>query len=220
MSAIWLFLLSIFSPNEVPLQPILVCKRVHTSLDFPYTMRSYPSCNDSAMIARLVFYNHSDSIASFYEGWNSWGYFNISFEIETKEGSYRVYPMDRDWNKNFPSYHILFPGDSVVYHYDLTRSSCGKGLFTGMIPDGNNVKVVTAYYKLEKDIHESARIGDVISYRYKTRPAKENEYFIRCCTGLQEHLKTKVTDTLPYSIPAAKTFVLSELVSNQYQFKR
>jgi hypothetical protein len=70
----------------------------------------------------VIFHNNTDSAARMYEDWNSWGYYNISFEIETPDSIYHVRKKQRVWWKNFPSYNVINPGESLVFNFSLDDS--------------------------------------------------------------------------------------------------
>jgi hypothetical protein len=75
----------------------------------------------------VIFRNNTDSVTRMYEDWNSWGYYNISFEITTKDSTYIVRKKQRGWWKNFPSYHRIDPGESLVFNFNLDESTEDSG---------------------------------------------------------------------------------------------
>src|ERR1700761_812523 len=64
-------------------------------------------CLDNKMNVTIV--NTTDSIIRLYEEDNSWGYYNISFEIKTPDSLYIVRKKERNFWKNVPFYTILNP---------------------------------------------------------------------------------------------------------------
>jgi hypothetical protein len=54
----------------------------------------------------------------------SWGYFNLTFEATDEQGTrVTVAKTPRDWNKNFPDWTILAPGDHMVIEVTFDRST-------------------------------------------------------------------------------------------------
>ena len=74
--------------------------------------------------AHVIIYNNTDSTHYFYEDWNSYGYYNISFEIKTKDSIYEVIKPNKIWYRNFKSYFVLNPNESIVFPYLLVDTSC------------------------------------------------------------------------------------------------
>lgn len=72
----------------------------------------------------VIIRNHSDSMIYFYEDWNSWGFYNFKFQIVTNDSIYLISRTNNVWWKNFPTIHSINPDQSLVFHFDLTDSSC------------------------------------------------------------------------------------------------
>jgi hypothetical protein len=50
-----------------------------------------------------------------WRNWCSWGYFNLSFKVQDQEGrTFVVKRKQRPWNKNYPDWMIIPPGDHMV----------------------------------------------------------------------------------------------------------
>ena len=48
--------------------------------------------------------------------WCSWGYFNLSFEAQDQDGTkVTVTKKQREWDKNYPDWMIIPPGDHMVF---------------------------------------------------------------------------------------------------------
>src|SRR5690349_14953516 len=111
-----LFILSGFIfPPEIKRISINPSNKVDFRLYFPFIGKKFPKCKDSSLLARIVINNNSDTLVSFYEDWNLWGYYNISFEIRTTCGTYTIQKIEKmAWDKNYPSYKTIFPGDSLI----------------------------------------------------------------------------------------------------------
>lgn len=102
-----------------------VDRGVSIEISMPYgdSLRSLGVCWDKNPID-VIIRNQSDSVIYFYEDWNSWGYYNIKFQIETGDSIYNVTKTKNSWWKNFPSYHSINPNESLVFHYNLIDSAC------------------------------------------------------------------------------------------------
>ena len=102
----------------------------------------------------VIIKNNTDSIASFYEDWNMWGYYNLYFKINLKEDTiYFTKKQKEGWDKNFPSYYALNPGDSMIIDY--TKDCSCKWSEFRCLPAGNYESVkIKAIYELQKGLHE------------------------------------------------------------------
>jgi hypothetical protein len=63
----------------------------------------------------IVVKNTADKSVNLWREWCSWGYFNMTFEID--DGAGRVVTIKkkpRDWTKNYPDWQTLRPGDYFV----------------------------------------------------------------------------------------------------------
>lgn len=111
--------------------------------------------NDVSVIIR----NGSDSVINIFQNWNSWGYYNFHFEIETDDSLYIVKRTKNTWWKNFPSYHSINPGQSLVFNFNLKDSSCvehdekiervkGLTMWTGMPKKEYNHARLKVVYEL------------------------------------------------------------------------
>ncbi len=98
---------------------------VSIELSMPYgdSLRWLGICWDKNPVD-VIIRNHSDSMIYFYEDWNSWGYYNFKFKIETKDSIYLITRTNHSWWRNFPSIHTINPNQSLVFHFDLTDSAC------------------------------------------------------------------------------------------------
>lgn len=87
------------------------------------SLRSLGLCWSSNPID-VIIRNSTDSTIHFYENWNSYGYYNFSFEIETDDSLYLITKTHRLWWRNFPSSISIPPNQSMVFHFNLTDSTC------------------------------------------------------------------------------------------------
>lgn len=74
----------------------------------------------------VIIRNQTDSAIYLYQNWNSWGYYNFSFQIETADSIYTIKRTQSAWWKNFPSTHFINPQQSLVFHFNLIDSTCPK----------------------------------------------------------------------------------------------
>lgn len=98
---------------------------VSIELSMPYgdSLRWLGLCWDQNPVD-IIIRNQTDSTVYFYEDWNSWGFYNFKFQIETEDSVYLVTRTNHGWWKNFPSIHHLNPKQSLVFHYNLIDSAC------------------------------------------------------------------------------------------------
>jgi hypothetical protein len=85
-----------------------------------------PLVNDCSSLNKVhvIIHNNTDSTQYFYEDWNSYGYYNISFEIKTKDSIYEVVRPPKLWYRNFKTHYILNPNESLVFSYPLVDTAC------------------------------------------------------------------------------------------------
>nr|WP_294860945.1 hypothetical protein [uncultured Fluviicola sp.] len=96
--------------------------------EFPYIA----NCSDLKKV-NVIIHNNTDNPQYFYEDWNSYGYYNISFEIKTKDSIYEVVRPQKLWYRNFKSHFILNPNESLVFPYLLVDTACTNKLFENRI---------------------------------------------------------------------------------------
>ncbi len=101
----------------------------------------------------VVLKNNTDSIACFYEDWNLWGYDNLNFEIKIADKVYHYFNWAKNsWDKNFPSYKVLNPGDSLIF----TRTQeliCRKTIFPCLTAANYDSVKIRAIYELPTENH-------------------------------------------------------------------
>ena len=76
----------------------------------------------------VIIRNDTDSTHRFYEDWNSFGYYNIFFEIRYQDTIYEITRPEKLWYRNYRSYHILHPHESLVLPYALLDTICANSL--------------------------------------------------------------------------------------------
>ena len=72
----------------------------------------------------VVITNNSNQAQNLWESWNSWGFFNLRFDILDGQGVVQdsiVKTPDTCWTMNFPSYTTLKPKQHFVIEVDLSK---------------------------------------------------------------------------------------------------
>ncbi|RYY88487.1 MAG: hypothetical protein EOO15_08965 [Chitinophagaceae bacterium] len=114
-------------------------KQIELRLSFPRatdTTSFSVACKDDRPDIRIVLFNGTDSVASFFEDGNSWGFHSLYFELETPDTMYLLSRFRSGFGKGAPALRVLFPGDSLVFSCDLRGRACkGKQGFEN-IPMG------------------------------------------------------------------------------------
>lgn len=68
----------------------------------------------------VVVTNTGKSTKKLWREWCSWGYFNLSFESKDENGVVtKITKKFPGWDKNFPDWTLLPPGDSIVYEVNF-----------------------------------------------------------------------------------------------------
>lgn len=196
-------------------------KRVELLLSFPYSGgKPVDKEQDFSFYAKVVIKNNTDAIASFYEDWNMWGYFNIAFQVRSTRGIDTLYKKMRNWDKNFPSYEALFPGDSMVMYFHLRDTKYESSPFEGYLPmPEKGLLGIKAIYKLDSALHaDTEPFGDSIKYRYKR---EEEPLVLRKDVSFGRRRSGRgpiIIDSLQTPIEAKKTFPLVKFESPEVRF--
>ncbi len=142
-------------------------KNISLALEFPkssYDNIVSADSKDSTFDIRLIIKNNTDTLASFYADWNTWGFYNISFELKTKDTTLLLLRAGGCWDKNFPSSRMLFPGDSLIFSYNIMncdRQSCD--CFLELPKKSLEDAQIRAICELQKENH-LPHIENVIKY--------------------------------------------------------
>jgi hypothetical protein len=60
--------------------------------------------------------NNSEQAVRIFQDWNSWGYFGLSFEMESADGEKTTMTKQKSaWSKNFPSYFDIAKGGHHIF---------------------------------------------------------------------------------------------------------
>jgi hypothetical protein len=72
----------------------------------------------------VVVTNISDKPVRLWREWCSWGYFALSFVVTDEAGKAAVVKKSpRDWDKNYPDWTELAPGDSMVFEVTFAEGT-------------------------------------------------------------------------------------------------
>ena len=161
--------------------------------------------NNSCFDASVLIINNTDTVASFFEDWNMWGWFNIRFKIKTRDSVFFIYKEDRDWTKNFPSCKTLFPGDTMELKYTLRSGAGGYTPFERLsINHYNELISLQAFYKFDKLNFQGALDPDsLLGYHY-------------LYTRIYKRGHSIIIDSLKHPIQVIRTFTTTPLQSNEY----
>lgn len=188
--------------------------RIEIKLDIPQRAKQVES--NPCLNINVLFINHTDTAVSFFEDWNSWGYYNLSFEIRSGNTSFLITKKERDWPKNFPSFKTLFPGDSLELRFDNFSSECSfyqySGLINAVLNPGSSIKAI--YQLPEGALLDAKRNGfldstEMVKYKYK-KVKNLSSY----TTDFKDWV---VIDSLEKPVLIFQTFPLSKLESAEYR---
>jgi hypothetical protein len=193
MLSIYFFLLFLNQPFDADTS---AKKKPAGDLEFKIVYVRPNSRNSSCLNTKILIKNNTDTAASFFEDWNMWGWFNIRLEIKTADTTYILEKKDRDWDKNFPSYETLFPGDSLELKYLLSFGTCDSSQFNNILYKPTSIRAI---YRLGKEVLESAELKGEIKYKYHYIP---------------DHLI--IIDSLKNPVEINRTFPTTEFRSKEY----
>lgn len=184
----------------------LNAKEITLTLSFPKSnVENVVSthCEDSTMDVIVVIKNQTDTVASFYQDWNSWGFYNTNFEIIAGDSVYNLSRITAGWDKNIPSYHILSPGDSLILQYNIEGENCNPFRFFFGMPKISlaSAKVRAIYQLWDLESHTSMAA---------TCPNCYQDYRVR-----HKNFKGKKKT----SVEIVRSFVTAKLVSKNYEIR-
>jgi|GEM_PF-4239695 len=111
--------------------------------------------DNAELTAHVTIHNNSDSSIYFYENWNSYGYYNFTFELETEDSTYLLRRAKTLWYRNFPSYTCVAPFDSLQFDFilidSLTAMDRGENGWVGFPTHPTEFGYIRAKYTLNKD---------------------------------------------------------------------
>ena len=100
----------------------------------------------------VVITNVSDKPQRIWETWNSWGWYNLTFNMLDNRGNtlYTLKKKPRGWSKNFPSFIRLNPGECFIIDVYLKRSDWELP-FLGKKREGDFEINLKAVYEIPQD---------------------------------------------------------------------
>ena len=151
---------------------------VSLALSIPHgdQLKTLNDCSSFNNDVFIVINNNTDSTVRFYENWNSYGYYNFTFEIKTNDTIYTVSRPYKLWYRNFPSHHSVLPQESIVFQFDLIDSTCAanrsnRGIFEdGWIglPNQTDTALIRVIYSLPSEFTSypdlTSRKDDYLGY--------------------------------------------------------
>ena len=100
-------------------------------------LRRLNNCIDLENNVFIILTNNTDSTIRLYENWNSYGYYNFSFEINLNDSIHVVTRPQKLWYRNFPTHHSILPNEKIVFQFDLIDTACAQTrFFRGIKEDG------------------------------------------------------------------------------------
>ncbi|EMN01814.1 hypothetical protein LEP1GSC021_1623 [Leptospira noguchii str. 1993005606] len=71
------------------------------------------------IIFHVLVKNVSNKEIRIWKDWNSWGYDNLSFQIQTDQENINIYKEGKEWLKNFPDFWSIKPNEFVILNVNL-----------------------------------------------------------------------------------------------------
>lgn len=168
---IWIFL----SYSHTYCQNIDSSVTIELSIPHGDQLKKLNDCSSFNNEVFIIIHNNTDSIVRFYENWNSYGYYNFTFEIKTEDTTYTISRPHKLWYRNFPSHHSVLPYESIVFPFDLIDTTCASSrLDHGIFEDGwigfpniIDTALIRVIYSLP---------SEYASYPYPDWIARKNDY--------------------------------------------
>jgi hypothetical protein len=103
--------------------------KMSIELSIPHTLE-LPWIKDCSSPSKVyvIIHNNTDTTNYFYEEWNSYGYYTISFEIKDQDSIYSIVRPSKLWYRNFKSHLIVHPKESLVLPQSLIDTTCANKL--------------------------------------------------------------------------------------------
>lgn len=100
----------------------------------------------------VVITNISNEPKRLWETWNSWGWYNLTFEILDNQGKilHILKKKSHGWSKNYPSFIRLQAGEYFIIDVNLERSDWGLP-FLDKEKEGNFEINLKAIYEIPED---------------------------------------------------------------------
>jgi hypothetical protein len=111
-----LLVLSLVSAGDPPANQALALKVILATPE-----RNIWQIADNQSHLTVILENTSDKPIELYDSWNSWGWYNVKLEWQTKDGKGTVRPVQRAWTQNSPTVTEVPPGGAIVREVDLGK---------------------------------------------------------------------------------------------------
>lgn len=140
-------------------------------------IKSLNDCTSPDNKVYVIIRNNADSTIYFYETWNSYGYYNYTFEIQLRDSIYTIQRPKKLWYRNFPSTHRVEPGENLSHDFILIDSSCveifqREGIYkdgwTGFPSLSDSALIRVRYFCEEDKRHGYEGINNYLRYRSET----------------------------------------------------
>jgi hypothetical protein len=127
----------------------------------------------------VVLTNTSTKPIRIWREWCSWGYFGLSFEAQDRAGkTIRISKKQRGWDKNYPDWLELAPGEPAVIDVNLDPANWEASPLSGGSPWETRLRM-KAVYEINRDEYSDKNMvwtGHAVSaeleYRLYWRPAE------------------------------------------------
>lgn len=183
------------------------------------TTRGLKSLNNCVSFDNEVFIilrNNTDSILRVYENWNSYGYYNFSFEIKTNDSLYLVTRPKKEWYRNFPTHHALLPNECIVFQVDLIDTTCANSRFySGIYEDGwigLPSKMDTALIRVIYSVPEEFN-------SYSERAIRKEEFLedIQYMDSIDLEIYNEIISPKENENPEARTWIYSDRTVSEWK---
>ncbi|WP_341901788.1 hypothetical protein [Fluviicola taffensis] len=154
--------------------------KVSIELSIPHT-QEFAHINNCSSLKKtsVIIHNNTDSIHYFYEDWNSYGYYNITFEIKAKDSIYEIVRPRKYWYRNYKSHFILNPNESVVFPYLLVDTACSNKLFENRVFEDGWIGFPSISDTVEiRAIYQLCDLNDTITDEWISRLNYGRDFYI------------------------------------------
>lgn len=164
----------------------------------------------------IILRNNTDSILRVYENWNSYGYYNFSFEIKTNDSLYLVTRPKKEWYRNFPTHHALLPNECIVFQVDLIDTTCANSRFyRGIYEDGwigLPSKMDTALIRVIYSVPEEFN-------SYSERAIRKEEFLedIQYMDSIDLEIYNEIISPKENENPEARTWIYSDRTVSEWK---
>lgn len=187
---------------------------IHLSLPHGYRL---PQINSTDQNVFVSIHNETDSTVFFYRDWCSFGFYNIYFEIKTKDSIYQLVKTPKVWYRNFHDYYTVHPNEIVTFNYHLIDSLKALELeeqqlfidsWTGFPKTADTVQI--------RAIYELHNPNDSIPGENITRLNVRKEEYLDYLEGDIESAPQSIKKSVQKSVRKREVIFNKKLVSDWY----